>query len=414
MWFRIAVRNLLKNRRRSLFTVLAIAIGYAAVNVFGGFSEYIFQSLQDSVIYAQGNGHLTIFKKGFLTHGKVDPLRFILSREEQEKLRSLLAGDSRILLVTSQLYITGLISNGRAATVFLGIGKVPSDLEFMQKRATGMIAKIIHYDGNRLQDDIPYGVGMSGGLARKLKLELGAEGVVMSPTVGGQINALDIQVLNWFNSPVEELEDKLLLVPLPFAQSLYNTTSVDRINVLLNSDEYTNEFKERLEVLFERSGLELEIKAWQDLSAFHTRVKEMFRVIFLFVFVIVVVVVVMNVINTMSMSILERTREIGTLRALGLKRRGVVRLLGIESAILGVAGCSLGLLLTLASWLLVKWIEPTWVPPHIVRRIPLEVYIVPQYLLLSFVSMLTLTIGSSLVPTRRAAGKGIVEALGHA
>jgi putative ABC transport system permease protein len=414
MWFRIAVRNLLKNRRRSLSTVLAIAIGYAAVNVFGGFSEYIFQSLQDSVIYAQGNGHLTIFKKGFLTHGKVDPLKFILSREEQEQVRALLVDDSRILLVTSQLYITGLISNGRAATVFLGIGKIPSDLEFMQKSATGMMAKIIHYDGKRLQDDIPYGVGMSGGLARKLKLELGAEGVVMSPTVGGQINALDIQVINWFNSPVEELEDKLVLVPLPFAQSLYNTTSVDRINVLLKSDEYTNELKDRLASLFDKLGLELEIKAWQDLSAFHTKVKGMFRVIFLFVFVIVVVIVVMNVINTMSMSILERTREIGTLRALGLKRRGVVGLLGIESAVLGITGCSLGLLLTLGSWLLVRWLEPTWVPPHIVRRIPLEVYIVPHYLCISFVSMLTLTIGTSLVPTRRAAGKGIVEALGHA
>ena len=78
-WIKIAFRNLGKNRRRSFFTVLAIGLGFAAVNVFGGFTAYLFTSLEDGYIYAQGNGHLTVFKKGFLTHGKLDPVRYLLS-----------------------------------------------------------------------------------------------------------------------------------------------------------------------------------------------------------------------------------------------------------------------------------------------------------------------------------------------
>src|SRR5215831_18968436 len=78
-WFKIACRNLGKNRRRSLFTIMAIGLGFAAVNVFGGFTSYIFASLRDSYIYAQANAHLTIFKTGFLAAGKLDPLGYLLS-----------------------------------------------------------------------------------------------------------------------------------------------------------------------------------------------------------------------------------------------------------------------------------------------------------------------------------------------
>ena len=60
---KIGIRSLFKNKRRELFTMGAIALGYGAVNVFGGFTEYLFHSLEDSYIYAQASGHLTIFKK---------------------------------------------------------------------------------------------------------------------------------------------------------------------------------------------------------------------------------------------------------------------------------------------------------------------------------------------------------------
>ena len=65
-WLTLATRNLLRNGRRSLFTIAAIGLGFLAVNVLGGFTAYIFTSLQDSYIYAEANGHLSIFKSGFL------------------------------------------------------------------------------------------------------------------------------------------------------------------------------------------------------------------------------------------------------------------------------------------------------------------------------------------------------------
>ncbi len=68
-WIKLAIRNLFRNYRRSLFTVLAIGLGFAAVNILGGCTAYIFNNLRDSFIYLQANGHLTVFNAGFLEEG---------------------------------------------------------------------------------------------------------------------------------------------------------------------------------------------------------------------------------------------------------------------------------------------------------------------------------------------------------
>ena len=93
-----------------------------------------------------------------------------------------------------------------------------------------------------------------------------------------------------------------------------------------------------------------EIKTWNELSLFYSKVKGMFDMIFMFLFIIVLVIVVMSVVNTMGMAVLERTREIGTLRALGLKRRGVGLLFAIEGAMIGLLGSILGVILNIIAW----------------------------------------------------------------
>lgn len=412
-WIKLAIRNLQKNRRRSLYTILAISLGFASVNVFGGFTEYIFENLKQSFIYADGNGHLSIFKEGFLNQGTIDPLKYIFSKEEVQVIQETCRKDSSVLVVTPQLHITGLISNGQVSTVFVGVGKIPSDLYFIQKRAGGMVGKLKHFDGKPLADDFPFGVALSKGLAEKLELKTGSSAIAMSPTVTGQINALDLQVFQLFNAPLEELNDKMIVVPLAFAQSLYDTTSVDRIRILLASDDITTQSRLRLADSLKRQGLAVDIRTWDELSVFYYKVKHMFDVIFIFVFIIVLIIAVMSVVNTVSMSIMERTKEIGTLRALGLKRKGVIKLFAVESTVLGITGCVLGLVVTTGAWIMIRLLKPTWIPPNIPHRVPLEIYMVPRYLFVSSVFLMVLAVVSAIIPARKAARRGIVDALGH-
>jgi putative ABC transport system permease protein len=413
-WLKIAFRNLGKNCRRSFFTVLAIGLGFAAVNVFGGFTAYIFTSLRDGYIYALGNGHLTVFKKGFLTHGKLDPVHYLLSEAETQTIKEVLQGFSAVVLVTPQLYTSGLLSNGEVSTIFIAAGRVPSDLRVISSHAKGMIGRLSLFTGKPLEDDISHGIGVSSGLAEQLKLDIGSNAIAMAPTVGGQINALDAQVFQLFESTVEALNDKLIVVPLTFAQSLYDTSSVDRLTVLLRDTEQTESMRTALTDAFTHKGLDVEIRTWDELSLLYNKVKEMFDIIFLFIFVIVFIIAMMSVINTISMAVMERTREIGTLRALGVKRNGIVRLFALESAMLGMLGSLLGISLTLISWLVVEVLKPSWTPPIIATRLPLEIHLVPKYALFSVLCLVILSLGAASLPARRAAYHNIVEALGHA
>jgi putative ABC transport system permease protein len=412
-WIKIASRNLAKNRRRSCFTILAIGLGFAAVNVFGGFTAYIFTSLRDGYIYAQGNGHLTVFNKGFLTQGKHDPVRYLLSDAEVHAIKDVLGGFSDIIMVTPQLHISGLLSNGEVSNIFIAAGRVPSDIRFINSQAHGMIGRLQLFTGSPLKDDVIYGVGVSSGLAEQLQLTIGSNAIAMTPTVEGQINALDVQVFQLFESAVDVLNDKLMLVPLTLAQALYDTTSVDRLTILLQDTAQTALMQAALTQVLAQHGLDVDVRSWRDLSLFYIKVKDMFDVIFLFIFVIVFIIAVMSVINTMSMSVMERTREIGTLRALGVKRHGIVYLFAIESALLGLLGSLLGIGLTLGSWLVMEVLEPHWTPPVITKRVPLEIHVVPAYVAVSLVFLVILAVGAAILPVRRAAYQEIVDALGH-
>ncbi|MGH8056338.1 MAG: ABC transporter permease [Candidatus Entotheonellia bacterium] len=286
-WSKIACRNLYKNRRRSFFTILAIGLGYAAVNVFGGFTEYIFTSLRDGYIYTLGNGHLTIFKKGFLTQGKLAPDRYLLSEAEAQRIKEVLKGVAEVVIVTPQLHISGLLSNGQVSTIFMAAGLVPSEQRAIHRHGQGMVSRMKLFTGQPLENDMVYGVGLSSGLAEQLHLGLGADAVAMATTVTGQFNALDVQVFQLFDSAIDVLNDKLALVPLSFAQSLYDTSSVDRLTVLLQNTEQTEPIRTALLQMLTQRELDVEIRTWQELSPLYLKAKDMFDILFLFIFVLV-------------------------------------------------------------------------------------------------------------------------------
>jgi len=413
-WTKLAIRNLFRNWRRSLFTIIAIGLGFVAVNALGGFTAYVFSGLQDSYIYGEGNGHLTIFKAGFLDKGKLDPLKYLINEQEVKAIRQILSTHPEIVLATPQLQISGMLSNGQVSSIFIAAGRVPSAVAAIADHAKKASSKVRLFDGKALSDELVYGIGVSHGLAKQLNLTLGSTAVAMAPTVSGQINALDAQLLQLIDAPTEALEDKLAAVPLKFAQQLYDTRSVDRLTVLLQGIEQSVALQGQLAAQFKAAGMQLEVKTWNELSPFYTKVRKMFDVIFLITFLIVFMIVVMSVVNTIGMAVIERTREIGTLRALGVKRRGIIGLFALESLLLAGFGSLFGAALMLAIIYLIRLLQPGWIPPQITREVPLDIYLVWQYWLYCVLLLLLLSLFSAILPARKAARMEITNALGYA
>lgn len=227
------------------------------------------------------------------------------------------------------------------------------------------------------------------------------------------MNALDIDVRGIYDTGAAATNDKFMRVPLAFAQALYDTETADRVVVLLDDWQKTAQARTRLLHTLSAAGLQVDIQTWQELSVSYARVKQLFDMIFLFISTIVLTIVGMSVVNTMSMAVLERTREIGTLRTLGLKRRGVSLLFATEGTILGVLGVVVGLALSVAVWGVIEAIEPTYTPPSASTPVPLLVSLVPESLAQGAVLLVCLALLAAILPARHAAKQNVVAALGH-
>lgn len=413
-WLRYAFRNLLRNRRRSLYTVLAVGIGFAAINLFGGFTDYVFTNLRESFIYVQGNGHLAVFKEGAWNGDTIeDPLRHLLSQEDIRTVRKVAEADEEVIGISEVMSITGLLSNGDDTTIFVGTAWVPEEKYAFQGKARGTVSKLNFFEGKMLDSGLEYGIGIGKGLARKLGSRLNSNLILMSPTVYGQINAIDSQVSQLTDAPMELLEDKWVVMPLSLARTLYDTDGSSRINLLLKEGGDLIAARSTLEHKLRDAGLNVDVVIWRDLSPFYVKVEKMFRVIFFLIFVIVSTIIVMSVVNTVSMAVLERSREIGTLRAIGARRSRVVSLFSIEGALLGFFGCLFGVAILSVSLGCLDYGDPHWTPPQMARTVPLEIYLVPEYLILSAFFLTALSFGAGVLPARQIARRNVVEALAH-
>jgi putative ABC transport system permease protein len=408
-WIKLAFRNILRNKRRSLVTMAAVGIGFASISVYHGYIHSAYEGLRIMAIRGEGLGHLRINKAGWKETGKLDPENYMFTREETEKIIKLAGEEKGVILSTPQIQVTGLVTNGAMSTVFIAQGVIPRD----DKKIKGRWAEFLPITGQALNDDKVYGVEIASDLARYLNLKEGAEGVVMAPTLNGQMNALDIQVSGIYDTGNDFSNDKFMRFNFYYAQSLLNTQSAERIVILLDDWKQTERMRARLLHKLKSAGLDCEIRTWNELSLGFSKMKSYLDTIFLFIFSIVLVIVVMTTINTMGMAILERTKEIGTLRALGLKFRGVSILFALEGALLGFFGSIMGIILHVCVWALIKVYPPHYMPPGFSIPVPMMVDMVPPMLCFLSLSLVLLSMFAAIIPARRAARKNIVNALGH-
>jgi putative ABC transport system permease protein len=414
---KLALRGLARNRRRSLVTLLAIAFGFAAISLFAGYTHNVYDGLARQSIHGELLGHLTISKRGMRTEGKLDPERYLLSGADVAQMTALLRDEPHIKLVAPRLGISGLFSNGRASTIFIAEGLSPEAMAKLQENVltpeeerSGMYADII----KKLDPEHPETILVSQGLAEMLHLQRDEQAALLTNTLSGQANALDATVGGLFNTGNAGSNDKFAFMPLALAQSLYDAQGgADRLTVLLDDAELTEPMRSRLLDKLKTAGFDVEIMTWQELSDFYNQVHDMFDMIFGFIFSIVLTVVVMSVANSMGMTVVERTREIGTLRAIGLKRGGVVRLFTAESLLLSLIGIVLGALLTFGVRYGINVAHISYTPPNSASAVPLLVDLDAARIGLTALMMLMVGTLAAYLPARRASRQAIIDALGH-
>jgi len=402
----IAWRNLRRNPHRSLTTILSIAIGFSAVALFSGYTRQVYAGLQEQAVHGELLGHLTLVNHGMRTEGRLHPERYLLRPEEISRLAGIIRRRFPDALVAPRLGLSGLASNGRISTIFLAEGVAPADMLVLRGASWGGTAA--------LDQATPQGVVLAAGLADLLGLRQGDDASLLVSTLHGQANAADAAVLGSYHTGSAGLEDKALFLPLAMAQSLYDAPDqADRLTVLLPGPERSDQARRLLAEDCKAAGLEVDIDTWRDLSAFYRQVKGMMDLIFGFILCIVLAIVVMSITSAMRMSVIERTREIGTLRAIGLRRAGVVRLFSTEALLLAGLGCLGGLAATLAVRALVNAARISYTPPNGSNPVLLDVGLDGWRWLATMALLVALSLLAAVAPSRRAARRPVTESLAH-
>jgi putative ABC transport system permease protein len=465
MFLTLALRNLQRNRRRSITTLLAIIVGVCAVLLFGGFSKDIMLGMQTDIV--RSSGHLQIQRSGYFAYGSGSPARYGI--RDYQKVIDVLQADPELRrmarVITPTLELGGVAGNfeANASRTVYAQGAIagdqtrmlawndygfrdalkPSPLENTPADSavigTGL-ARVLQLCGKlavvdcarppqdpdaistQSQQDAPADVlalarDASGDRApgqAHAHMDMLATSVYGAPNVGG------FTVVKAEQQGVKELDDIYVAVHLPAAQRLVFGAGEPRVTAIHVQLEHSSQLpaaRARIRALLAShfSAQPLDVLDFATLDSTYDQTNSMFDVIFDFVFALIGVIVLFVISNTMSTAVVERTVEIGTLRAMGDRRADIQKLFVTEGLLLGVTGTAAGVVAALLLSAVVNHSGMSWTPPARVDSIALTVRVWGEWrqIGVTFVVLALVAAVSAWWPARRASCLSIVDALRH-
>lgn len=323
--------NLFRHKKRTLSTMIAIMLGGVSIFLYGGFIDYSFWILKEQTIRTN-IGHVQIYNpKYFETSNKSRSLIADYANLKKEILSDHELSDD-ISTISGQLEFSGVVSQyeNETSTFFSGFGVEP-----LASLKLGSFDKII--SGSDLSRVKTNEVTLGEGLAATLNANYGDWLDIMTVNTHGGQGALSLKLRGIFSSGIKDYDDVAMKMPLATAQRLMGTDGVSKVLILLKKDN-TDLFIKNLRHFIDEHHLPLIVKSWKDTSIFYQQVEGLLSGIYFFIKLIVVLIVIFMISNAMTMNIIERTREITTLRAIGLQPFHVSRLFLLEGIYIGILG----------------------------------------------------------------------------
>jgi len=404
-WFVYAWRNVARNRRRTALSAAIVACGSVALLLSIGFVLASFHGLRESIISSE-LGHIQIGARGQFEGYEERPLQHGLSAQQVQAVQEQLRHEADLRFSTRRILFEGLLSTGHRTVAFMGQGVEPEK----EARLSTVFAPIV--SGRGLRDD-PGGaeqILLAIDLARSLQVQPGDTITVMATTEDGVLNAVDAVVAGTYRTGVPELDRRATMMPLQHVQSLLATEKISRLVLALRDTAATDALAARL-----RAQLpDLDIKRWIDLAAFYNQAVSLYRNIFTVLGIIIALVVFISTANSMLMSVMERIREVGTLRAIGIPDRRIQQIFLLEGGIIGMLGASVGLVLAALTALVVNLSNIRMPPPPgRTADYPLIIFMQWDSSLMIWLVFILLGALSAWAPHRVTRRLSIVEKLNH-
>lgn len=398
----VALTNVTRNARRSVIALFAVGFGIVAMLLAAGFIEDILYGMREETIETH-LGHIQITKPHYLEAGLSAPFDYLLPDDSPE--RQVLEKTNRVVVVSPRLSFNGLISLGETTVSFIADGVEPEKEKTLAKQL-----KIV--TGENLSDKDPKTAILGHGLATSLGAKVGDKVVLVANTQRGGVNAVEVVVKGTFSTVTKAYDDVALRLPLKTAQQLLRVKGTHRWVVLLDRTESTDEVVAALKQQFDPK--KLEIVPWVQLADFYNKTVLLFSRQVTVMKLIIAAIIVLSISNTMMMSVMERTGEVGTSMALGNSRRDLLSQFLGEGLILGIAGALIGVVLGSALAALISYIGiPMPPPPGATEGFTAKIRVTTALTVQALVLAVITTLIASAYPAWKASRMIIVDALRH-
>ncbi len=331
----LAWRNLWRHRRRTLITLFSIAIGFGLTVFSIGLQDSGHHSMVKNAIN-MGDGHITLQHRDYLaspanyryiSHGK--QIMDVLAKQRI---------DGKIVPRIT-LQVLASTANNSVGVRLQGIAPATDPLHNLLKKNMTM--------GHWIEKSDLRGLIIGEGMARKLKVKIGSKIIIIAGKKGGDSESHLGRVRGIFKSGISELDSYLIISGLDFSRKFLvaeganaDLKPLTRIAIFLNNEDDIAPVKAAIKII--NPEPDVAVLDWQEMMPQLVQYIVIDDISAYVMQVFILLVILFGIINTVLMSILERTREFGLLRALGLKRQYLILLIFIETLLLSLLAVVLG------------------------------------------------------------------------
>jgi len=394
---KFALRNITRNRRRSIVAIFTVAMGVFGLLFLQGFFAGLLSMHADNSIHSR-NGHGQIMTKGYWGQTFEKPSDHWI--ENPDSILARLRADARVHDAYPRVQFFALLSNGKVNVAGRGQG-------IDGGREKTFFNKMNFVEGGPIgsQED---GLVLGIGLARALNAHVGDRITVLGQTIHGTVNAIDTTISGIFHVGFKEADDMLFQVQIKQAEILLDSPKVETIAIGLKKSEYWDAVARDIAAEFpatEALSVYVIDQVWAENGRlFLTALLNLFKLTFLGV-------ILLAIYSSSSTTVMERKKELAMLRANGETVRDLIKLLTIEGAGIAILGATLGVLLALMVHGLSGdgiMMPPT---PGTNRALPVQLFFEPLYFSLTLGLGVATPIFATLLATLQISKMSIVQAL---
>ena len=328
--FKMAYRNLNRNRRRSILSALAVSFGLALLLFMAGMVYGEMQGAMQTNIALQ-SGHLQVRATSYVE--EKSSLKWEDLVANPNDMAAQIKKLPQVTDATPRLFASGIINTSSEAigVQLYGIDPAaPANAPIAQ----GMIS------GSFITPDDQNGILIGQSLAQKLGVKVGDQMDLSANTANGDVNEQNFFVRGIFSTHTPAYDQSTIFMPLTKAQAFTATQNhASTIFIMLNNRDLSNSVAAAL------TSPGYQVLTWQKMNDLVLQTEQLANSYMVIFYLIVLAITSTVIVNTLIMAVYERTREIGILAAIGMKGRYIMSLFLAEAGILAIVGIAIGLVL---------------------------------------------------------------------